>query len=200
MTMKKNLFLFIQIIIVTIACTPRKNLCQISGLYSSHVHDSEHDLQINEDSSFVFYLKEGLTQDSIKGNWLLKQRQLLLFEVNEDSYWSLETEDSCEKLVVRVYDVSSLKLLDFYYKIFEENNLIKEAISGDTLEMNFYEKADSIYIGSLGYKSLGISLGKGMQTCIAVYLAKEDDEILSYKWKVKKNTIECSCGLILKKQ
>jgi hypothetical protein len=55
---------------------------------------------LHKDNSFVFFIKEGLLTDTIKGKWNIEGKQLSLEANNKKSFYKANKCDTCNNIVL----------------------------------------------------------------------------------------------------
>ena len=203
--MKQLLYL----IIVLLSFYSCKSQDIIFGEYKDSTFDTKHILRINSDSTFYFFWKSGLANDSIKGKWRINKNKLILnsFITKHDTR-SFHESIKCDTCNYGIY----IKVVDFTTKnelqysnltAFHKGMLVLEETTNNkgNVVINI-EKVDSIKVEYIGFNSYTFVLNKLDNNLYYVNMMTEelnrkivDNEI----WKIKKNQLIAPNGLILKK-
>lgn len=174
---------------------PKTN--NIAGAYNYEWYDTQHKLSLNKDSTYIFFVKEGLFSDTIKGEWKIKGKQLFLIEKNTNSFHKTINCDTCSQNYLTVHDIQNKENLIAYYKAYINDILIGEGLIESIKE--FPINTDSLFIESLGYNSMGFSI-EGRILKIDAFLSKTESNLLRNRFYIRKDKIKSSNGLILEKQ
>lgn len=175
-------------------------IANVVGIYNSKWENTDHTLKVNSDSTFIFYIKEEILQDTIKGKWLIVGKNIILKKDLREPFYKIEYCSNCSDIKLLGFDVNSGHRIFIIYKTFYDGNLINEGSSDSNGIAYLKGELDSVYIESLEYKPLYFVLDNNKQRTIEVYLAKKEiDPILDIKWRLKNDQIVGSNGLILKK-
>ena len=177
-------------------CNVVYKVSDITGVYINKWYDTQHELKLHKDNTFIFYVKEGLYTDTIKGEWKFEGKRLLLEAKDNKPFYKTSECDTCSKNYLIVYDIQNTEKMVAFYKAYVKGTLKKE---GDTdLLAELPENTDSLYIESLGYSSLGFKI-VGNKNKIEVFLSKTGGNLLKNKFYIKGEKIKSSNGLILEK-
>jgi hypothetical protein len=184
-------------LLITQGCKVLYKVNDIAGNYSNKWYDTQHELILHKDNSFVFFIKEGLLTDTIKGKWNIEGKQLSLEANNKKSFYKANKCDTCNNIYLEVYDSRNKEKLIAFYKAYVKDVVKYE---GDTdLPIELPQSIDSIQVEALGYSSLSFDVDKNRKK-IEVFLSKPESNLLENKFYVKGNKIKLTNGLILKKQ
>lgn len=195
MRISHNLIILIVLLIIQ-DCNVLHKVNDITGVYNNKWYDTQHELNLNKDNTFIFYVKEGLYSDTIKGEWKIEGNQLLLKENDNNPIYKTIKCDTCSKNYLIVYDIQNKEKMVAFYKAYVKDTLKKE---GDIdLFTELPENTDSLFIESLGYSSLGFKI-EGNKNKIEVFLSKTGGNLLKNKFYIKGERIKSSNGLILEK-
>lgn len=185
------------VLLIIQSCNVLHKVNNIEGDYSNKWYDTQHELKLYNDNSFVFFIKEGLSADTIRGKWNVEGKQLLLEANNSQSFYKVIKCDTCKNKYLEVYDSHNKEKLTAYYKAYVKGVLEEE---GDTdLMVELSRNIDSIQVETLGYSSLGFEVDKNKNK-IEVFLSKPGSNLLENEFYIKANKIKVANGLILEKQ
>lgn len=178
-------------------CNTLPKINDITGVYNNKWYDTQHKLCLNNDSTFIFYVKEGLYSDTIRGEWKLTGSQVLLNKNKNSSIYKTIECDTCTHTHLMVYDILTKENLFGHFKAYVKDTLKWE---GDIeLICELPESIDSLSIESLGYNSLGININSS-KTNLEVFLSKKENNLLKNKFYIRRKRIQISNSLILVKQ
>lgn len=197
MRINHNYLIMLLVLLIIQSCNVLHKVNNIEGDYSNKWYDTQHELKLYNDNSFVFFIKEGLSADTIRGKWNVEGKQLLLEANNSQSFYKVIKCDTCKNKYLEVYDSHNKEKLTAYYKAYVKGVLEEE---GDTdLMVELSRNIDSIQVETLGYSSLGFEVDKNKNK-IEVFLSKPGSNLLENEFYIKANKIKVANGLILEKQ
>jgi hypothetical protein len=196
--MRNNKILILLIINILIqGCAILHKPTDIAGYYSNNWYDTQHELDLHKDYSFVFYLKAGLFADTIRGKWSVVGKQLTLEANYKPSYFSAAECDSCRHFYLEVYDSHTMEKLIAHYNAYFEGIVKDKGYKVSPIELQI--NIDSIQIESLGYNSLSFRVDEKFNK-INVFLSKPKNKILMNKFYIKRKSIKVTNGLIMEKK
>lgn len=197
MRISHNYLIILIVLLITQGCNVLHKVNDIAGNYSNKWYDTQHELILRKDNSFIFFIKEGLLTDTIKGKWSIEGKQLSLEANNKQSSYKAIKCDTCNNLYLEVYDSRDKEKLIAFYKAYVKGVVKYE---GNTdLPVKLPINIDSIQVETLGYSTLSFEVDKNKNK-IEVFLSKPGSNLLENEFYVKGNKIKITNGLILEKQ
>lgn len=179
------------------SCSVLHEVNDVAGDYINKWYDTQHELKLYTDNNFVFFIKEGLLLDTIKGTWSAEGKQLLLKADYMQSYYKANKCDTCKNIFLEVYDSHNKEKLMAYYKAYEKGTVKSEGNTDQSIKLP--NNIDSVHVETLGYNSLSLEIDKN-QKRIEVFLSEPESNLLKNKFYIKKNKIKVANGLVLEKQ
>lgn len=159
------------------------------------------ELNLYEDSSFVFITIEGMINDTVSGKWDFDRKKVTLIPNKLESYHRHEVCNSCQdKLSIKVNALDGEDLVLPLIELYAQDSLIKTGFLGS---INLPSKGfDKIRISHVGSEPYWLNLKKMNNEMVIVYLKSEIKGILEQELtlKMKKEALIMSNGLELKKK
>lgn len=197
MRISHNYLIILTVLLITQGCNVLHKYNDIAGNYNNKWHDTQHELILHKDNSFVFFIKEGLLTDTIKGKWSIEGKQLSLEANNKQSFYKAIKCDTCNNIYLEVYDSYNKEKLIAFYKAYVKGVVKYEGNTDSPVKLPV--NIDRIQVETLGYNSLSFGVDKNKNK-IEVFLSKPESNLLENEFYVKGNKIKITNGLILKKQ
>lgn len=182
--------------------------CQTVKLSGHYVENApygiKHDLNLFENGSFQYIIKEGLGCDTVLGDWIVKgSKQMILSPKKMENYHSELKCDTCSsKFYIRTYTLlDSYELTKPSIKIYSKGVIIKDGII-NTIEDVIMQKADSIQIDHFGFEPYVFMPQNRNDAIVSVFLIDEQYELLHKDriLKIKKSKLITEQGAMLRKQ
>jgi len=197
MRISYNYLIILSTLLIIHSCSVLHQVNNLEGDYSNNWYDTQHELKLHTDSNFIFFIKEGLLLDTIRGTWSVEGKQLLLKADYIQSYYKANKCDTCKSIFLEVYDSQNKEKLMAHYKGYVKGTLKSEGNTDKPIKL--LNDIDSVYIETLGYSSLGFEIDKE-QKKIEVFLSEPESNLLKNEFYFKNNKIKVTSGLILEKQ
>lgn len=188
------------------SCCPTKDIENLTGKYYNESYGTRHNLIIQEDSSFDYYIKEGMLIDTIHGGWttagckaiILKKRKKNFCKGFLKSYRC----DTCNQLIFKTYSAAEETALHPTYELYKKGKVIKKDFSNNNMIKINNVEVDSIKFTHLGYKPYIFRIDTITQhNLVKIYMVNDKLEYdfgQTQKWKLKSNSLINPRGLIFK--
>jgi len=182
--------------------------CQTVKLAGHYVEDAsygiKHDLNLFENGSFQYIIKEGLGRDTVLGDWNIKgSKQMILSPKKIENYHSEIKCDTCSsRFYIRIYALlDSYELTEPSVKIYSKGVIIKDGII-NFIENVIMQKADSIQIDYFGFEPYVFMPQNKNDAIVSIFLIEEQSKLLQKDriLKIKKSKLITEQGAILRKQ
>jgi hypothetical protein len=177
---------------------------ELIGHYAENEsYDSNHNLFLKKDGSFQYIVKEGLSCDTILGNWyVVKNKHVILTPKKTEAY---HVEIRCDTCVNTFY-IRTYALQDGYVlskpniKVFTKGSIVKDEIT-NSLKFAIMQNADSIQVNYFGFEPY-VFIPQNKNNVIAnIFLEEEQQKMLQKDiiLKIKKSKLVTESGIILRK-
>lgn len=191
---------------VLCSCSVHKHLDDnICGIYEHVFFDGFHRIYLASDKSFIFSFREGLLNDTVKGEYSLSENNKYIILTPEFTTNHIETIcDSCSGgLYLNCCAVEDSSSLMVRYGIYDCGSLVKKTdLQPEQVHVDIPE-IDSICVFFIeGWSSSYTIIPTQMQNIrIDIYASRYRTMTEPEKWKVKRNKlIILPYGIVLKKK
>lgn len=192
----KSYFTIAAIFILLTSCTSIK-IQEVVGKYKTQSVYTYHELILNSDGSFVYYICEESPCDTLNGKWTIKKDELDIILIQKDlPYYEADSTGNNSEITLEALDSRSKTLLNVSYRAFYKQTLICSDLASDTSKTVINGNIDSLYLTMLGYKSVGIKVNPNMKSLI-VFLPEENVRQFDNLWKIGKNKVYTQDGFTL---
>lgn len=201
---KSKIYLFACLLFGVFSHTTCQTI-ELAGRYiENEYYGTKHDLNLYKDGSFQYIIKEGISCDTILGEWdISKNKQMILIPKKIKSYHIESDCDTCAQYI----RITTYALPDNYelnkpsVKVYAKGEVIEEGIA-NTVKNEIMQKADSVLINYFGFKPYVFVPPKRNNVIVRVFLIEEQQELLQRNrtYKIKKSKLVSETGMVLKKK
>ena len=203
--MVKSKFFLITYILFGFFSLSNCQTIKLSGHYLENAtYGTKHDLNLFENGSFQYIIKEGLACDTILGDWNVKgsKRIILSPKKIENYHRELKCDTCSSRLYIRTYALlDSYELTKPSVKIYSKGGIIEDGII-NPIEGVIMQKVDSIQIDYFGFEPYMFMPQNKDDAIVSVFLIEEQSELLQKDriLKIKKSKLITEQGTTLRKQ
>lgn len=182
--------------------------CQAVKLVGHYVggvsYETRHDLKLFKDGSFQYIIKEGLSCDTILGDWNIKENKQMILTPEKIKSYHIESKcDTCASS----FFIRSYALLDNYeltkpnVMVYSKGVIIKDGII-NSIGDDVMQKADSIQVNYFGFEPYLFTPQNKSDAIANIFLIEEQRELLQKDriLRIKKNKLITEQGIMLRKQ
>ncbi|KPK36495.1 MAG: hypothetical protein AMK70_02050 [Nitrospira bacterium SG8_35_1] len=205
---KSKILQFIYLLFAVTAAANCQSVKDATKFVGHYVYDSfygtNYDLKLLKDGTFQFIVKEGLSYDTIGGNWnVLENRKIVLSPPKTNNY-HIESEcDTCNsKYYIRTYSlIDRYELTKPSVEIYNKGTLIKDGII-NAVENTVIQNTDSIKINYFGFETYAYIPQNTGGIVADVFLKEVQQGVLQKDriLKIKKSKLITEKGIELTKQ
>lgn len=167
-------------------------------------YETRHDLYLFKDGSFQYIIKEGLSCDTILGDWVIKKNKQMILTPEKIKSYHIEYKcDTCaSSFFIRTY-----ALLDNYEltkpsaMVYSKGVIIKDGII-NSIGDDIMQKADSIQVNYFGFEPYLFTPQNKRDAIVNIFLIEKQRELLQKDriLRIKKNKLITEQGILLTKQ